>query len=223
MEVAPGVYWLPLRGGNAFLLVEGRLTLIDTGMKGSSRRLLRFLRRMGRSPEEIGLILLTHYHVDHAGGLAEVQRLTRAPTLAHRSDAPYIRHGLPQPLPVRGLLRLLLRPLQPLMRNPPARVDRELEGGEELEVGGGLKVIHTPGHTPGSLSFYLPEKKLVLAGDTLQNRRGRLGLASRIYSVNWEQARASAEEIAGLDFENLGAGHGPPLVGNAARRLRSLL
>ena len=75
LEIIPRVYQLTDRGANIILITEEELTLIDTGLPGSLTRILDFIHSLGRSAEEIGLIIITHNHFDHAGGLAELRRL----------------------------------------------------------------------------------------------------------------------------------------------------
>ncbi|GAH19098.1 unnamed protein product [marine sediment metagenome] len=70
VEIIPNVYQITLRVTNIILIAEEELTLIDTGFRGSAPQIMSFIQRLGRSPEEITLIILTHNHLDHAGGLA---------------------------------------------------------------------------------------------------------------------------------------------------------
>lgn len=183
MEVAPRVYLLKLGWANAVLLDGDKLVLVDTGMRGSARKILKFLQKLGRAPSDLDLIILTHHHPDHAGSLAELKRLTGARAAAGRADAPYISGQLPLPLPLtHRFLAWLLRPLRFLMKVEPAPVDLLLEDGQELDILGGLRVVHTPGHTGGSIALYSPAHKVLLAGDTFNNRFGRLSLANRSFS-----------------------------------------
>src|SRR3972149_4844564 len=92
-EVVPQVYQVPARGASVFLLVDERITPIDAGMCGSGRRVLAAVREIGRSPEDVAQIIVTHYHYDHIGGLAELRRATGARTAAHRVEAPSVSGG----------------------------------------------------------------------------------------------------------------------------------
>src|SRR5262249_27567413 len=91
MEALPGIHRIDGVIANVYLLVEPQgLTLIDTGMPGSSRKILDYVRRIGHSPRDVTTILLTHQHVDHVGGAEELARATGADVLAHPLDAPAI-------------------------------------------------------------------------------------------------------------------------------------
>jgi glyoxylase-like metal-dependent hydrolase (beta-lactamase superfamily II) len=105
-----------------------------------------------------------------------------------------------------------------LFRYQPTPVDRLVEDGEDL---GSWQVVHTPGHTPGSVCFYHPERKLIIVGDALNFRRGRLGAPPPMFTPDMAEAHASIRKIAALDFEICCFGHGPPLAENAGRRVRA--
>ena len=105
-----------------------------------------------------------------------------------------------------------------LFRYQPAKVDCPVEDGDTL---GRWQVIHAPGHTAGSICFYHPERKIIIVGDALNHRRGRLGAPPPMFTPDMAKAHASIQKIAGLDFEVCCFGHGPPLKGNAAQRVRA--
>ncbi len=103
----------------------------------------------------------THAHFDHAGCSALLKRITGAPILMHAGDRP-----LYQNLTVQGQTF-------GLSLDAPGIIDRTLEGGDRVACGkGGLEVIHTPGHTPGSLSFRMTSENgdVLFSGDTLFRR-----------------------------------------------------
>ena len=105
--------------------------------------------------------------------------------MAHPADAPYIDGRLAQPGATGP--RWLRQPLAPLLRlrtTAPVTVDILLNDGDELPMLGGIKVLHTPGHTPGSICPFLLQERLVIAGDLLTNRF-RLSLPSKTYTVDF--------------------------------------
>lgn len=220
-EIIPNVYQLTNRGVNVILIVEEELTLIDAGLRGSSPQIIDFVRHLGRSPEEISLIVFTHNHVDHMGGLAELKQLTSARVAIHKADISDIenqssRTGDRQKKPLSSTLRSVFSVKF-------SDVDIQLEGGEVLEPLGGLEVIHTPGHTPGSISLFSPQNKLLIVGDALRKRRKTLNLPPKMASSDLTQAMDSIKMMAQLDFDILCLGHGLPLSDDVHTKMQDLI
>ena len=223
-EIMPQVYQLTTRGVNIFLITEKELTLIDTGFHGSSRKVADFIGSLGRSVEEISLIIITHNHFDHAGGLAELRKLTRAKVAAHKADISNTESQLPYPGVIRRLLRIpTFYALHSVFSVTPSDVDIQLEGGEVFKPLGGLEVVHTPGHTPGSISLFSPQNKLLIVGDALNKRRKILRLPPKMVSTDLAQAIDSVKRMARLDFDILCFGHGWPLTGDVRSKMQDLI
>ncbi len=222
-EVVPGVLQVRTRGSRAYLLVEDKITLVDTGNVGSGLRILESLNEIGRSADDIRRIMITHSHVDHVGGLPEIQRHVPAKTAVHLLEAPEVESEEPLPNPCQHPLvaRLLERWL---LRIDPgsARVDLRVEDGDSLPVLGGMRIVHAPGHTAGSISLHFPERGVLLVGDALQNRFGRLMLPSRLFSKDMETATESVHKLADLDFETLCFSHFRPIITGAGDKVREL-
>jgi glyoxylase-like metal-dependent hydrolase (beta-lactamase superfamily II) len=226
MEIVPGVHTIEGFGvGRAYLYQEAdKLTLIDTGLPRSAVRVFGAIERIGRRPEDLTQIVITHYHHDHAGSLAAVVERTAAQVLAHALDAPVVRGEQPPGNADRsGIARLLTPFLGKSARAPaPARVDRVLSDGDEIELDGGARVVHGPGHTPGSIALYLPGRRVLFAGDAASNAlglgppRGAFGL----FNEDHAQARASFRKLAQLEFDAAFFGHGSPMDKDASRAFR---
>ena len=224
LEIAPNVYQLSIRAGNVILIAEEKLTLIDTGLRGSSAEIIDFIHRLGRSVEEISLIIITHNHFDHMGGLVELRKLTKAKVAIHKAAIIDADDDPPYPGGIRRLLRVpLFSPLRGRFMISPGDVDIQLEDGKVLEPLGGLRVVHTPGHTPGSISLYSPKHKLLIVGDALVKSHNAPQLPHKMVSTNFAEAMNSIRKMAQLDCDILCFGHGRPLTGDARTKLAELV
>ncbi len=204
-----------LWGGNVFLLTERKLTLVDTGYKGGAGRIISEVSRLGYAPSDIANIVITHHHADHVGNLSELKLASQATVFAHPADVPYIDGSLPQPGPARPRwLGRLPAPLLRLWSAQPAAVDILVKDGDKLPILGGTKVLHTPGHTPGSICLFIKPERLIIAGDVLNNRLG-LGLPSKAFSTDMTQNIRAIKRLAALDLKLACFGHGPPLTHDA--------
>ncbi len=211
-----------LWGSNVFLLTGHKLTLVDTGYKGGSAHILSEASRLGYAPSDIANIIITHHHADHVGNLFELKRVSQATVFAHPADAPYVDGRLPQPGPARPRwLSRLIAPMHRLWSAQPATVDIFVNDGDKLPILGGAKVLHTPGHTPGSICLLLRQEQLIIVGDVLNNRLG-LGLPSKVFTTDMAQNIRAIKKLAGLDLKLACFGHGPPLTHNAGTAILKL-
>lgn len=223
-EILPGLYQLTGGGTNLFVVVEEELTLIDTGLPGSHTGIINFLQRVGRKPEEIGSIIITHNHIDHIGSVPDLRRFTNARIFIHQAAMSSPDIDPPYPHGIRRLLRVpFLQPVRKRFVLEPENVDVQLEGNEVLSPLGGLKVVHSPGHTPGSICLYAEKLKLIFIGDSMQRRRYRLQLPARRVSTDLDAALDSIRKIADLSPDIICFGHGKPLFTGARKMLLSLI
>ena len=226
MQVIPQVYQLTFRHVNIFLIVEDTLTLIDAGFRRNPEGLIDFIHALGRSPEDIKLIILTHNHVDHTGGLAEVRKLTKAQVAAPRIDFTLGKDVLPYP-GGNFLGKVLQVPAFSSIRNRlvlnAGEIDVLLDGGEVFTVLGGLRVVPTPGHTAGSISLYAPRKKLIFVADALKKRHDILSLPLKTATSDINQAIFSVKKMAKLEIDTICFGHGRPVTKDAKGSLLKLL
>jgi glyoxylase-like metal-dependent hydrolase (beta-lactamase superfamily II) len=225
MEIMPNVHLVPeMRGANAYLLMGETVTLVDAGMPGSEEAILGYMEGLGREPGDLGCIVITHCHLDHVGGLAALKARTGAQVVAHPGDASLIS-GEQQPPPARSaIMRVLFRLAALVMPQPePVAVDGTVEDGDSLDLLGGATVVHVPGHTLGSIALHFPAEGLLICGDAIGARRGRLGPPPKGFTMDMDQALASLRRLAELDFDVLCPGHGPPLVGGADEEVRAMV
>lgn len=216
-EIIPGVYRLSgflgtgVWGANVYLLVDDDLSLVDTGFTGRVGQILRKITELGFSPSDVARIIITHHHADHVGSLAAIKKVTQAKVIAHPADAPYIDGRLPQPGTARPeWMSKRLAPFQRLWSISPVPVDGLVNEGDELPILGGIKILHVPGHTAGSICLFLQSKRLVIAGDVIAHRFG-LRLPSRGFTIDIAQEILSVKRVASLEFEVICFGHGSPL------------
>jgi glyoxylase-like metal-dependent hydrolase (beta-lactamase superfamily II) len=222
-QITPSVYEIPLGVVNAFLINHDELTLIDTGYEGSTHQLIQAVEQIGRVPSDIRHILITHCHADHTGGLADIQKICEATTYLHPVDAAMVRQGKAlRPLtPAPGLLNKALFKAF-IAKSPaqitPAKVDHEVSDGELLNVAGGIRAIHVPGHCAGQLAFFWPQQGGVMfAADTASNMGW---LQPSIAYENYEEGLRSLRKLTVHHFETACFGHGKAIRKNAVRRFR---
>lgn len=148
---------------HAYLLRGERTIVVDTGYPYLAKRLLTALRRERISKDEVSLVLLTHGHLDHIGGGAEVKSALDAPVAIHQADADVARTGIGRPLHPTGMFGRLFRPFEP-RTIPPFEPEIVHDGFLDLEPYGVIgRTVPTPGHTPGSVAIVLNDG--VIAGD----------------------------------------------------------
>ncbi len=229
MELAPGVYSLGVAKGfasHAFLIDDGAgLTLIDTLFDADARVILDQIREIGRTPADLKHIVLTHAHRSHLGGLATLKRLSGATVYSHAWEADIIAGD-------RLAQQVSWRPQDPIItyhfqignnlnvsKHTPCGVDQTVVDGDPV---GPLTVIHTPGHTPGHLAFWLPAPRILFCGDAVvTSPKFMAGWPG--FVLNKRQHAASLHRMAGYDAAILAFGHGEPITANGPARLRELL
>jgi glyoxylase-like metal-dependent hydrolase (beta-lactamase superfamily II) len=233
MQIATGVYSLEQgKGGqvHAFLLDDGEgLTLIDTLFDTDAGRVLDRISAIGRSIEDLEHIVLTHAHRSHLGGLATLKGLCGATVYSHAWEADIVageRTAQPvSPVPMRPLRtywRVYYLQLGAALgrgKHPPCPVDVTLGDGDSV---GPVEVLHSPGHTPGHLAFWWPDRKVLFAGDAVATYPA-FEPGWPAFTLNPTQHRVSLQRMAELDPEVLAVGHGDPITAGAAVRLRSLV
>jgi glyoxylase-like metal-dependent hydrolase (beta-lactamase superfamily II) len=227
VELAPGVYRIPHIGDflNSFIITEadGSVTLVDCGLKGGPKKVVRALEDLGRHPADVQRIVLTHAHSDHAGGAAQLIRATGVPGAdAHEDDHPFLGAGMAPPVNAGPTAGRILNRLQD-SNFEPVPLARALADGEMLDIAGGTQVVHTPGHTPGHISLLMPDKGILITGDCIMNPLGRRIFPFAVYCVSPEQNAASASILGELDYSLAAFTHGTEIRENPRERIRSFL
>lgn len=230
IEIAPGVHRLAGRYENWYVLeAGGRLTVLDTGLPGQWEGFCRALKRLGRTPDDIDAVLITHHHPDHAGS-AERLRSSGARVMAHPADMPFLRGQrhvrklavIPY-LRRRWYRRYMVHLLSNHVTRTPAIAElHELADGEVLDVPGSPRVLHAPGHTAGSCALFLEDRSLLFTGDalvTLDMKRGRTGpqIIRGPQTEDAELALESLDVLAATNARTVLPGHGEPWPDGVAR------
>ena len=227
-EIADGVYRIPARAANTYLVEAPRgLVLVDTGLPGSDRKILEALTRLGKRPADVKLVLLTHRHLDHIGSAAAVKKMTTATIASHPFEKPYVAGTLVISTPAAWSLygRIVRRVLNfsswtmklfRLIKYRPVHVDEAADEESLLEmVGLNGSIIWTPGHTKGSISLFLNESRVAIIGDLLRSRRGKL--SEPMFMESFPQTEASVKHVLDLEPSTLCVGHGKPLPASAVK------
>ncbi len=225
IPLAPGVWRVPtvprdLINTVVFRDDDGQVTLVDTGLKQAPARILAALAEIGSGPPDVTRILLTHAHADHAGGLADLVRRTGAGVGVHRDDAEGIRHGRSAPLDPHTTAGRLLR------RNvgfAAAPVAEELHDDQLLDVAGGLRVVHTPGHTPGHVSLLHEPTRVLITGDAIWNMRARMTWPVFAFCTDARLTQATAHRLGELEYDLVAFTHGPEIRAGAREAVRGFL
>jgi glyoxylase-like metal-dependent hydrolase (beta-lactamase superfamily II) len=210
---------------NSFAILEedGRVSLVDTGMPSSLPRIEAGLKAMGKSVQDVHRIVLTHAHGDHAGGAAKLKDRTDADISISAIDAPFARGGYAPPRDGSTLggkfLNLLGR-----KGNKFAKViiGEEFADGDVLPVGGGLRVVHTPGHTPGHVALLHAADGVLITGDSIWNVR-KMGWGVRAFCTDIKLNQKTADVLGEMDYEIAAFTHGKHVSQNARETVRRFL
>lgn len=201
VKLSEKLYYYPETGFtcNSYVIEDGVRVLVDPGHYNHLRDLVELLAEDGFELRDMDWIINTHAHVDHCGANYDIQRRYDVKVAMHEAEKSYLEQ-------VDYYHRLLGEYM------PSFTVHHWFRGVRDRCIGDlGLIVIHTPGHTPGSISLYSPEKRYLISGDLVfQGGVGRTDLGG-----SDAQLKASIEFVSKLDVEMLLPGHGPLVVGKS--------
>lgn len=197
LEISSGIWQLrgTRRSAHAYLLKGSRRTaLIDTGLPDTTDHMTAVLAEAGVRVEDIDLVILTHEHVDHAGGAS---LFTNSSLIAAHPQAA-------NKLRLADEFSLMSRAFS--QRAEPFEVDVLVDDGSAFELGGmSLRVMHTPGHCSGSICLLEPTRRMLFSGDTIM-ARGVVG--GVLNSGNTSDYITSLERLRTLRLDMLLPGHG---------------
>jgi len=226
-QIVPNLYLLDDLGSvvNVYLWEwEEGVTLIDTGMPGNTAKIKSLLTAGGWPLHRLRRIIITHGDVDHMGNVAELKRATGAAVACHTVEKVLLeqpslrRPANPLVVPLFSLARLV-----PSLRAEAVAPDELLVDGQELPEG--FTVVHTPGHTAGHISLLHRKRHILIAGDCLGNRGGKLAVPAGLFTPDMKNAQRSVWKLAKKYAEEIDLavfGHGDSIPTNGGQRIKSL-
>jgi glyoxylase-like metal-dependent hydrolase (beta-lactamase superfamily II) len=224
MQLEPNLHRIGSDMVNAYLVAEETgLIMIDAGLPGHWDELLAELESMDRGPHDISALILTHGDSDHLGVAERLRRDHGVEVIVHEKDAPQVRGETSKKNPSWGRVRV--GPLLSFlwyagrkggMKIPSVSEVTTVEGGETLGLPGEPRVIHIPGHSPGSIAIHVPAVGALFVGDALTTRHvltGETGPRPAPFTLDEAKALDSLVKLKNLETRWVLPGHGPPWRG----------
>lgn len=216
-ELADGIWQLRLTGVNAYLLAGDELVLVDAGTPFDGDKLRSAVSETGHVVSDVDCVLVTHFDIDHVGGLAKLSELS-APIHMPGPDAGYLTGESSPPLSNRkGLMH---RAIRPFVGHPDQPIEAVLDGDEF----GNLTAYRTPGHTPGHTAYVSEDRQVAFLGDAVIGSDRSLSVPPWFLNYDTDGVKASIRSLARRApvFEVAAQGHGTPIQSEGRRALTVL-
>ena len=216
MEILSDVHLIDGVTANTYLALGDQTTLIDSGTPGKQENIIKYLQNELKSkPEDIKTIVLTHHHIDHTGSLYELKKITNADIAAYKDDIDIIsgKKSSSDPIYMRFVSRLMAMFTSYKFIKPDINL-------EENDIVDNYRVIHTPGHTPGSIALYNSDNGVIFVGDTLTYDGNKVGGPPSFLINDKEALKKSVKKISDLEPNIMLSGHGKPLTENTSEMIR---
>ena len=228
LEVSISIHMIRLGLDHCYIIQDKGVIMIDGGFPKKKRAFKQAISETPINPSEIQLLLLTHGHFDHVGSAKDIKEITGARIAVHHADKEMVERALlvwPPAVTTWGhIVRAMLNPLTPLLfRFPATQIDVVLgdEGLSLTEYGIPGRVIHTPGHTAGSVSVLLESGDAFVGCMTHNNLPFRLSPGLPIFAEDLEQLRESWKLLLNLGAKTIYPAHGEPFSADIIRRILS--
>jgi glyoxylase-like metal-dependent hydrolase (beta-lactamase superfamily II) len=233
MRLAPGLHRIGSDVVNAYLVVDAAgVTIVDAGLPGHWRELERELTQLGRSLGDVRGIVLTHGDTDHIGFAERLRQQNGVLVHVHELDAARARGEISKPnsgwgpIKVRPLLRFLWYSARHGgLRIRPVREVVTFADGDTLDVPGSPRIIHVPGHTPGSVAVHVPVVDALFVGDALTTGNvltGERGPRPAPFTLDPEAALASLAKLEAVQATWVLPGHGAPWRGGVVEAIQQV-
>jgi glyoxylase-like metal-dependent hydrolase (beta-lactamase superfamily II) len=237
--IAHGVRGLRIIFVNVFSVADpdGSWTLIDAGLPFSALLIRKWAEDHFSSPPKA--IVLTHGHFDHVGSAGTLADEWNVPVYANPREFPYLTEQKEYPKPNAGAGGGLMSLLSPVYPRSPVNLGTRLRALPEADgvvpILPEWELLHTPGHTPGHVSFFRPEDRTLLVGDAFCTTKPESFFEAALAQVpelhgppsyftsDWQQARQSVQKLSGINALTVAPGHGKPVSGvNVPNALQAL-
>jgi glyoxylase-like metal-dependent hydrolase (beta-lactamase superfamily II) len=233
MRLAPGLHRIGSDVVNAYLVEDAAgVTIVDAGLPGHWRELEQELTRLGRSLDDVRGIVLTHGDSDHIGFGERLRQANGILVHVHELDAARARGEIKKPnsgwgpIKMRSLLRFVWYSARHGgLRIRPVHEVVTFADGDTLDLPGSPRIIHVPGHTPGSVAVHVPAVDTLFVGDALTTGNvltGEQGPRPAPFTLDPEGALASLAKLEAVQATWVLAGHGAPWSGGVAEAIRQV-
>jgi glyoxylase-like metal-dependent hydrolase (beta-lactamase superfamily II) len=233
MKLADGLHRIGSDFVNSYLVEDAAgVTIVDAGLPGHWRELEKELTQLGRSLDDVRGIVLTHGDTDHIGFAERLRQQNGVSVYVHELDAARARGEVKKPNSGWGPIKV--RPLMGFLwysarhgglRIPPVREVVTFTDGAVLELPGSPRIIHIPGHTPGSVAVHVPAADALMVGDAMTTGNvltGELGPRPAPFTLDPEAALASLAKLEDVQATWVLPGHGAQWLGGVAEAIRQV-
>ena len=221
MELKHGIHQFEgITGVNCYWTTSDEgVVIIDTANPKSEKKIMTQLEEAGKNPADVKLIIITHADIDHVGSAAALKELTGAKLAIHEADADKIK-GDARRKEVRGFIGIVFKIMMTFIKYRKVEADILLKDGDEIAD---FRVLHTPGHTEGSIMFYRPDQVLITGDALLSDSKGQPRAPIKAFTLDMHQAWNSLRKVDDLNFEMMLPGHGKIILENASEKVGGLI
>lgn len=231
IDILPDLYNYTIQIVNIHLVGDPKtndFVLIDAGMPDSAEEIISVIENRFGENSRPKAIILTHGHFDHVGAIIELVKRWEIPVYAHELEMPFLLGEKSYPEPDATVEGGMVAKMSPMFPNEPINLGNHIKpfpSDGTVPHMPGFKWIHTPGHTPGHVSFYRENDGTLIVGDAFVTVKQEylykvftqeleISGPPRYLTTDWNAAKASVAKLAALKPTVAVTGHGLPLSGD---------